>query len=102
MKVYLSGPITGLDDKEVKENFHKAALEVAKMFPSADIISPYALCRGMPFKEWKDFMQICLKILSECDMIYMMKDWALSYGCMTEYYFAAGCKIRTLLYDKDN
>lgn len=101
MKIYLSGPITGLPDLEVAENFYKAVIDISRKYPKAQIINPYERCKYMPFTEWKDFMQVCLKMLGECDIIYMMQGWEKSYGCNTEYFFAAGCKIRIEMYNED-
>lgn len=99
MKIYISGPITGLLKDEVERNFSNAIDQVRMMFPNAEIINPLWICSGMPFTEWKDFMQICLKMLAECDAIYMMKGWANSKGCLTEYYFAAGSNITIYTFD---
>ncbi len=84
---------------EVVRNFDNAMIEVKKMFPNAEIINPYHICMRMPFTEWKDIMQICLKMLAECDAIYMMRGWSNSKGCLTEYYFAAGSNITIYTFD---
>ena len=71
-KVYLSGPITGTED--APERFTLAALRVTSLG-----------CEGTP---WEVYMENDMKLLAQCDTIYMMHGWAASRGAKQERDFA--------------
>lgn len=76
MRVYLSGPITGV--KNYKENFAAAEEKMKKM--GFDVINPAAFNRVLPEMGYEEYMDIDLKLLAMCDVIYMLKDWEKSRG----------------------
>lgn len=89
MRVYLSGPITGV--KNYKENFAAAEEKMKKM--GFDVINPAAFNRVLPEMGYEEYMDIDLKLLAMCDVIYMLKDWEKSRGANREYGFALGADI---------
>jgi hypothetical protein len=85
MHIYISGKITGLPEKVYKENFRLAeqALEILKFKP----VNPVNLPDDHD-KSWKSYMSVDLKVLKECDAIFMMDCWQDSRGAIIEHWFA--------------
>lgn len=81
--VYLSGPITGTDD--YMERFARAA---GKVPPGYRVINPAEVMAKLPDLTHKQYMKICLAMLSCADVIYMMRGWEKSEGARQEYRFA--------------
>lgn len=90
MKIYLSGPISGLPPTEVHEKF--AAAE--QYFKDQGIETVNPLKNGLPASApWREHMLRDLELLSECDTVYMMKGWKRSKGARVEFATAVeSCK----------
>ena len=94
-RMYISGPMSGIDEKVVIERFRdaKALLHEKgwKVFNPADPLWMEKL------KEFElDYSEILAKDiarLAECDAIYMLKGWHESRGCLAELQFAHSCSI---------
>lgn len=85
MKIYISGPITGIED--YKEKFEDAEKRVLSIHPNAEIINPAKI--NLPkLCTWDDYMVICLYLLDRADCIYMMQGWKTSPGACVEYGYA--------------
>ena len=95
MKIYLSGPITGVEN--YKENFAAAEREARErlsdwepeIFNPANIILPKDATH-------EDYMKICMRELAKCDTIYMMNGWQESRGACREYGYALGRQMAIL------
>ena len=86
MKIYISGKISGLPEKNVIEKFkwHAGFLELKGYEPINPInVSPYDKS-----KSWSDYMIEDIAALFKCDAIYMLKDWGQSKGARIEYQIA--------------
>lgn len=89
MKIYLSGPISGIEN--YKENFAAAEREAREklsdwepeIFNPANIILPKDATH-------EDYMKICMQKLADCDTIYMLNGWQESRGACREYGYALG------------
>lgn len=82
MKVYISGPITGLPLETVYNNFTNA--EVRLLEQGYEVVNP--LNNGLPTNAtWNEHMRADLKLLLDCDSIYMLNGWTNSKGAMIEY-----------------
>ncbi len=73
-KIYLSGPITGAEN--YKEKFEEAESIIyalaEKQCVHVDVFNPAILPEGFTYKEYID---MCIPILSMCDQIVMLDDW---------------------------
>ena len=85
LKIYISGPISGLPYEEVERHFERAKRDLAKA--DFEPISP--LENGLlPEASWEAHMQRDLEILSTCDGIYLLRGWEKSKGAKIEVSFA--------------
>ena len=81
MKVYISGQITGLPFDQVEENFFNAQNRLEEQ--GYKVVNP--LENGLPTNaKWKDHMKADIKLLMDCDTIYLMKNWKDSKGAKVE------------------
>lgn len=95
MKIYLSGPITGIEN--YKEKFAAAEREARErlsdwepeVFNPADVILPNTATH-------EDYMKICMRELAKCDTIYMLNGWQDSRGACREYGYALGRRMAIL------
>lgn len=85
MKVFISGPITGVSD--YMERFAKAEEELTKR--GYIVLNPAKVTAQVPFEmPWDRYMEITLPLLKECDAIYSLDGSAYSPGARTEREFA--------------
>jgi hypothetical protein len=84
MKIYISGPMTGLPDLNFPV-FHQAAAELRAQ--GVDVVNP-AEFGEEPGKTWADYMRKDIKALMDCDTIHMLPGWRDSEGARVEYYLA--------------
>jgi hypothetical protein len=80
-KVFISGPVTGLDYQEVKRRFDRAEQKLLML--GYQVFNPMTFVK--PTNDWVTAMKKCLKILSLCDSIYMLKGFQTSRGSMIEF-----------------
>lgn len=93
-KIYISGPIAGYDLNERKIAFadREAKLKDAGYEP----VNPFS--NGVPDEaHWRDHMRADIRMLLDCDCIYMMRGWELSKGCKLELDVASSCGIEVHL-----
>lgn len=83
MKVYISGPITGVPD--YKEKFEEAKRKL--IAEGHAVFNPAEVCLGEN-ATWEDYMRVDVKALCDCDAIFMMNGWQLSKGARVENYLA--------------
>ena len=80
-KIYLSGPISGYDYEERKDVFGKIKDILETM--GYDVSNP--LDNGLSnMATTHQHMRRDLKMLLDCDEIFMLCDWNRSAGCKTE------------------
>lgn len=81
MTIYISLPITGQDDKKVREkaDLVKAALSRA----GHKVINPFEVPAGEN-PVYKDYICCDLRALLDCDAIYLCEGWQFSQGCQLE------------------
>lgn len=82
MKVYISGPISGLLYEEVEKVFNEAEIRLQEQ--GYEVVNP--LNNGLPREStWNEHMRADLKLLLDCDAIYMLNGWEYSKGASLEY-----------------
>lgn len=80
-RLYLSGPITGVDD--YFERFQRAFLALEEA--GYNVINPAPLYQVMPDDAtYEEYMQICMDLLDMADVIVQMPGWEKSCGCNRE------------------
>lgn len=95
MKIYISGPMTGLPEFNYRA-FDKAA----KMLRARNhfVYSPAEI--KPPFEARKHFAEYCAYICTQADALYMLDGWKGSQGAKLEYDLAVICGVG-FLYEAD-
>lgn len=91
-KIYISGAVTGLSEKEVKTNF-SAAEQLLKQF-NFDVVNPVS--HTIKNGTWEEYMKQDIKLLCDCDFIFMIDGWGKSRGACIELNLAIDLKISVL------
>jgi len=87
MKIYISGKISGLSEKEYTYNFWEASDIVDHKYGS-DRINPLQIKPFLGVKCWICYMITDLHALHKCTHIAMQNNWIDSKGSVIEYFFA--------------
>lgn len=97
-KVYISGKISGLAEKVYKNNFNSAELYLTGL--GYDAVNPVS--EGLiPNGTWKDYMRRDIKLLCDCDYIYLLEGWEDSDGASLEKLIADNLGIKQLVIDEN-
>lgn len=88
MKVYISGPITGVDNYE--KNFSGAETKLKAL--GLKVINPADPSHGLE-DNWENYMKRDIKMLMDCDAIYMLDNWKTSPGAVIEHALAEQLKM---------
>ncbi len=97
-KVYISGAIAHYDMDERKKAFKDAVvhLEMRGFEP----VNPFN--NGLPQPgDWHDHMKADMRMLLDCQYIYMLKGWWVSKGAKLELDVATSCGLKPLFEDDD-
>lgn len=90
-KIYISGQISGLTTEEYTSLFNDAAQQLRAQ--GYDVINP--LNNGVsPSEEWREQMKADIRLLLECDAIFMLSNWELSTGATLERDIAKSLGLR--------
>lgn len=81
MTLYISGPMTGLEDSNYPAFNEAAARLRTKGF---DVVNPAELCGHLVNATWADYMRVCIAALVQCDSIYLLPGWTESRGALLE------------------
>lgn len=85
MKIYVSGPMSGLPNNNVPA-FNAAAKALrAKGYR---VINPAELDDGEPCKTWEDCLRRDLRALTRCDAVATLPGWTKSRGALLELHVA--------------
>ena len=97
MRVYISGPIAGVEN--YKEKFSEAAGRMQAA--GHEVINPAELNDIFPFMEYEEFMKIDFALLEMCDAILILEGWEHSKGTEREYHYAKAKGIK-VMFDEFN
>lgn len=97
-KVYISGKISGLEEKEYKNNFNSAELYLTGL--GYDAVNPVSEVT-IPNGTWEDYMRRDIKLLCDCDYIYLLDGWKYSGGACLEKLIADNLGIKQLILDEN-
>ena len=98
MKTYISGKISGLPSEEAKKKFKQAESYLQGL--GHDVVNPFELRLGVD-APWESHMLFDLKLLFECDSIYMLDNWIESKGAMIEKHIADVRGMKVLFQTKE-
>ena len=95
MKVYISGPMTGLPD------YNRAAFfRAAEALKEKGCYVPVHTAWMVDQLSRVDYMRMALQMMLTCDAIYLLRGWIDSAGAQTEYAIASLCGLQ-LMYEED-
>lgn len=97
MKVYISGPIT--NNPNYKEDF--AAAEKLLKKHGFKVVNPASLGEKDGWT-WEDYMKKDIKLLVDCDAIYLMDGWSKSKGARLEAKLASWLDLKRVYYRGDD
>lgn len=92
--VYISGPISGYNINDRIKAFDE--VERKLLNEGFSVINPIRENGYDPNKSYGQYMRDDLKLLLDCDSIYMMPEWTNSKGCHTEDLVALTCNIEII------
>lgn len=97
-KVYISGPISGLIYEDVVKTFDKAESKLKA--EGYEVVNP--LNNGLSKdSHWNEHMRIDIKMMLDCDTIYMLSGWHRSKGAKIEHSLAVLLEFNTIYEYKD-
>jgi hypothetical protein len=82
-RIYISGPMTGMTDWNYPA-FNAKASELRAM--GLEVVNPAE--DKEPNLEWSDYLRIDIRLLMNCDGIYMLPGWSKSRGARLEHHVA--------------
>lgn len=100
MKIYISGPITGVEGYFNRFELAEAALKAA----GHEVINPARVNYSLPESTThSQYMDMSLMMLSMCDTVFFLKGWENSIGANIEFKYALE-RGYTMIFDggKDN
>jgi hypothetical protein len=106
VKVYLSLPITGHDEKERRQTAARKSAELMFRHEDWQVVNPFhiydrlraeLLAEGI-FEEpsYDDILNADLKELESCHVAYFLKGWQASNGCKKEMQLCRDKGIQTI------
>lgn len=88
MKIYISGKIS--DCANYMDNFLKAEQELRNKGYD-EVVNPARIMANFPKEtRYVEYMAMSLRLLDDCDMIYLLDNFYNSYGARIEYLYALG------------
>lgn len=90
-RIYISGPISGRDEKESREAFRRMREALEGL--GYETVNPWDLAEKAGGHRWADYVLNDLRALRDCDGLMQLRGWEGSMGCQTELSFALGLGI---------
>jgi Domain of unknown function (DUF4406) len=89
IRVYVSGPMTGIKDKNYPA-FMKAAVNLRRK--GIRVVNPAELDIGEPRDTWEECLRRDIKELMRCNAVATLRNWKHSKGALLEVYIAKALK----------
>lgn len=86
-RIYLSGPITGIED--YKEKFEQVETELG-ILGFGNVINPAHLDDVVLNGTYEEMMKTCMHLMDLANIVVMLPGWKKSIGCNREYGYALG------------
>lgn len=86
MKIYISIPITGHDSTKTREEADRVKAMLSRQGHTP--VNPFDIPTGVRDLQCIDHLLADLRVLNDCDAIYMCRGWENSKGCTVEHCFA--------------
>jgi hypothetical protein len=84
MKIYISGKMAGMSEKESRNLFLRASKLIESV--NHNPINPWVVNDKLQGASYEDKMKEDLRIIKEeADAIFMLKNWNMSLGAQREY-----------------
>lgn len=93
MRVYISGPITGVEN--YKEKFNKAQEYLVEQ--GFNVINPAKI--EFSDLSYEEYMKIDMTLLDLCEGIYMLEGWEGSCGANREYGYALA-SVKVIMHER--
>lgn len=91
-KVYIAGPVSGLDYETARANFRRAENAIKERYGAlVEVVNPMVVCRKD--WSWEQCMRVCVVQLAGCDYIYLLEGWEKSKGARLEKAIAEGIGV---------
>lgn len=97
-KVYISGPITGID---FGNRFAFMAARCGLELCGYEVVDPSEV-KLDDDASWADYMRADLKLLLDCDFIFMLEGWEKSRGARIELALAKNLRIKEIDLDEES
>ena len=94
MRIYLSGPITGVEDYHL--NFLKAENQVRDIFKNDEVINPMWMGNMLPGGSHEEYMTLCFALVGMADKMVMLDGWQQSQGACMERSLAEEMGVEVL------
>lgn len=94
MRIYLSIPISSMDEKKQREKADR--IKAALSRKGHTVINPFDIIVDKNNPDWFDHMGADLRELSKCDAIFLCNGWKGSKGCNLEMSYAISMGIRQM------
>lgn len=91
MKIYICGPITGIEN--YAEAFEQA--EQKLIAEGYEVVNPCKLQHNHDLS-WKSYMKEDIKAMMDCDVVYLLPNWEKSSGARLECHIAIRLKLEIL------
>lgn len=90
-KIYISIPISHLDEKKVREHADMVKAKLSR--DGYKPVNPFEIYAGQN-PVYHDYLASDIRALLDCDGAFFCKGWNLSFGCNIEHDIATRMKIR--------
>lgn len=94
MRIYISIPISNMDEQKQREKADLIKSALSKK--GWEVCNPFDIIPAKENPDWYDYMSADLRELSKCDAIYLCNGWNASKGCRLEMSYAVSLGLRTI------